>query len=266
MTDIATNDRDLADFGVDLLAPIAVWVDAPEYAFEEHALIGVAGRTLTSLGLKVSPKILPLRFGLRSDTVAARQANWDALQRHLRGEQRIVFSDKPDRFIRAVRIRGQAQTPTPQAFLEPYLEINVDLFAEDPHYYALAPKLLAIDTGDTVIVPVGTAGAIGILTLWGFTGSVTVTLTSAAGVTLSTTTLTGTLTGTQVLRLDLRATPRAGPTIKRVTGTTIDADAWDWKHEQHPLPRFDVDDAPRITLSAGGGSPQGTLLVREAYS
>jgi len=262
---IVINDRDLADFGVNVHAPLAGWVDAAEYTFQEHDLIGMSGRTFTSLGLRIAPRVLPLRLGLSSATVAARQANLDAVLRHLRGELRVEFSDKPGRFVRAIRIRGQSQTPTPHALVEPYLMIDADLFAEDPYYYAVSSKQIAIDAGATIIVPVGTAGAIAQLTLWGFTGSVTVTIKNAAGVTLSTTTLTGTLTGSQVLRLDLRATLRTGPTIKVVTGTTIDADAWDWKNEQHPIPRFDVDDAPRITLSAGGGSPKGTLLVREAY-
>lgn len=259
------NGRDVAAFGLTLVRDnFKGWIDYPEVEHVGVAMVGTHGEVLTATGLRTKPRVLDCTFQLKSTTLAARRSQLSGIYREFAAPVEISFLDDPNRYVVGKMVQSPGRGVGGPELVDPDVLVPMRFIAADPLYYERTPFQKALQVGFRVHIPMGTAGALVDVYLWGWTSaSATIRVRhGVTGVILNDMVLTGIPSSTEYIRLFMNR-----QLIKRYSGTpAVETDSYSWKGSTNAWPVLDPSDGlPTIEIVSGATNGVGLLLGRKAH-
>jgi len=244
------NDKPLEDLG---LGPrTANWWDSVRFERPVIQLANQLGQVAGDVGLG-SPRELTIECILQATSVSDRRTKLDAISRELGlGACELRVQDDEDRVLLARLVNYSAAPFSDNPYGgQPYVEIELQLVADDPAWYDRYAVGIGLSTS-AAEVPLGTLPSDAVLYLEG-ASSPTVTYAAHSGETVSTLELSYTWASGDVYRVDLGL-----QTIDKIaSGTRTNGISVYSTGDFFALdPRdgdADASDWPTITLSTGSG-------------
>jgi hypothetical protein len=253
-TDVWVNDKPLEDYGV-VVTRLSGWWSTAARSYEAIPIPGRAGAWLSDFGGALGPRSLSIGLRTTGTTMTARRGILATLYEACRGTLEVRTNDDPTRFSFAVLSQASGIALDP-ALLEPRLDVQLELVAHDPYFYAVVPSVAAIPVGLRRSMATGTAPHGGVVRLAGpGTNPCVFTVRDRGGTVRHTMTLATTWSSAEYVELDLDQW-----TILRWNGATS-TNFLEFLGTTETFAAFDPSDGPVAEVSGCAGA---TLTYRKA--
>jgi hypothetical protein len=189
MTDILLNRLDLSTLGFRAEIPLSGWADSAPARDATVQIPGAAGVLPAGAKTLVDPRQVLIAGNMTAATQALLQTNLQQLRGLASaGLVELIFGDDPTKFAMA-RSQGVQVSPEQGAppFIIPQRHVEMRFICYDPYLYDLSDRVVAQQQAGTfVAVPLGTAPVRPLIRVHAPGASLTLTLASWAGITLTT--------------------------------------------------------------------------------
>lgn len=260
---MTVNGLDLAAYGL----AVGEWGGALDYATasaDVASLAGHAGAILMASEIAQEPRTISVTGYLFQPTTAALSAAVDSLKRRLTGPLELQWRNLPGRYALG-RLTSLVTTTTGYQGTATTARVTLTLVCDDPTLYAVDPDLYAL-SATPVPITLGSAPAIGQITLTGPATNPFVVVRDHAGIVRGVLAFTISMTAYHALVIDLAT----GQVTRWANGLPFDdAAAYVASGDIPVLDPGDADDLgaawPTLAVQDAAGTVTGTAVIRRAW-